>query len=84
MIALDKGLCKQSDLDPSLCRESIVLPDKILLFNKKRLKIGLVAVQPPIFNSRHPNHKAEKHTKPAREKQGALCIAIHLTTKTTT
>jgi len=44
MIALDKGLCKQSDLDPSLCRESMVLPGKILLFNKKGLKIGLVAV----------------------------------------
>ena len=44
MIALDKGLCEKSDLDLSLCRESMVLPDKILLFNKKGLKIGLVAV----------------------------------------
>jgi len=44
LIALDKGLCKQSDLDLSLCRESMVLPGKILLFNKKGLKIGLVAV----------------------------------------
>ena len=44
MIALDKNLCKKSDLDLSLCRESMVLPGKILLFNKKGLKIGLVAV----------------------------------------
>ena len=44
MIALDKRLCKKSDLDLRLCRESMVLPDKILLFNKKGLKIGLVAV----------------------------------------
>ena len=44
MIATDEGLCKQSDLDLSLCRESMVLPGKILLFNKKGLKIGLVAV----------------------------------------
>jgi len=44
MIALDKRLCKKSDLDLSFCRESIVLPGKILLFNKKGLKAGLVAV----------------------------------------
>ena len=44
MNALEKGLCKKSGLDLSLCRESMVLPGKILLFNKKGLKIGLVAV----------------------------------------
>jgi len=42
--AMNEGLCKKSDLDLSLCRESIVLPGKILLFNKKGLKIGLVPV----------------------------------------
>tara|TARA_B100000925_G_C21663192_1_gene326526 strand:+ start:173 stop:364 length:192 start_codon:yes stop_codon:yes gene_type:complete len=43
-IALDKGICQKSELDLRLCRESMVLPDKILLFNKRGLKIGLVAV----------------------------------------
>ena len=43
-IAEEHGLCQREDLDLSKCRESLLLPGKVLLFNKKGWKVGLIAI----------------------------------------
>ena len=63
MVAEKNGLCQRIDLDLSLCREPMILPGKILLFNKKGLKIGLIKIQSPIVKDELPKKKAEIHAK---------------------
>ena len=43
-IAEEQGLCQREDLDLSKCRESLLLPGKVLLFNKNGQKVGLIAI----------------------------------------
>ena len=43
-IAEEHDLCQREDLDLSKCRESLLLPGKVLLFNKKGWKVGLIAI----------------------------------------
>ena len=44
MIAEGKQLCNKEYLDLTRCRESMVRPGKILLFNKKGFKVALIAI----------------------------------------
>ena len=44
MIAEGKQLCNKEYLDLTRCRESMIRPGKILLFNKKGFKVGLIAI----------------------------------------
>ena len=43
-IAEEQGLCQRGDLDLKKCRESLLLSGKVLLFNKKGWKVGLIAI----------------------------------------
>ena len=40
-IVEEQGLCQREDLDLSKCRESLLLPGKVLLLNKKGWKVGV-------------------------------------------
>ena len=43
-IAEEQGLCQKEDLDLRNIRESLLLPGKVLLFNKNGRKVGLIAI----------------------------------------
>ena len=44
MIAEGRRLCNKEYLDLTRCRESMVRPGKVLLFNKKGFKVDLIGI----------------------------------------